>query len=265
MQNRLALSAALLCCLCGCIDSYAPGGGEVNRAAITEAAIQNYLAEAELARPEVVRRVTVAVKNGRNFRDRVMDQKNRWCLATVWLDKRNTLHVVTCRNETCPECHGTGKRTWGNQTMQNMPFDTRCLKCKGKGFLEDETVERKYTLSAADYVDTRAAENRIKADTYAKAPAGAEEQVQLLGSPDPAKRLAACLWLDRNYVREGMFFQDLLPMLKMARNRDQDKKTMVWQFWAGRGLTGENARAYYRVYADVKTGKVKSKGFYPEN
>ena len=54
-------------------------------------------------------------------------------------------------------------------------------------------------------------------------------------------------------------------MLNRAQFREQSpkKELMVWQFWAGRGIPGET-RAYYRIYASAKTGKVTRAGFYRE-
>lgn len=99
---------------------------------------------------------------------------------------------------------------------------------------------------------------------FSGAPAAAPQWVERLASGNPRDRLAACAWLDENYVREGAFFQDIMPMLKKARYFDSNekKRTMVWQFWAGKDLPEERDRAYYRIYADSKSGKITSKGFY---
>ena len=142
--RRIVPGTALLAVglLAGCIDGYAPSPGEQSRGQLAQAAVHSYLARAELARPEVVQAVTLALRQGRSFRERIRDQRNRWCLATVWIDRRNTLHVVTRRDETCPKCKGTGKRQWSKNVMERLPFDTRCLECDGKGHLENHTVER---------------------------------------------------------------------------------------------------------------------------
>jgi len=262
--------AVILCGGClmmgavGCLSGYAPSPDERGRAEISQTAVHNYLAQADLARPEIVQAVTVVLRQGKTYRERVQDQSNKWCLATIWIDQHNTLNIVTSRNEKCPKCNGTGKRQWDNERMKNMPFDTRCLKCDGKGFLEHHTEPRKHVLSPMDYEDPQAAEQAVAEAAYQDAPPETERYVAQLADADAKKRLEACLWLDRNYVREGMPFQNIGPMLRKARRRDQDEKTMVWQFWAGRGLPDEYSRTYYRIYAYTKTGKIFKKGFYPE-
>ena len=249
----------------GCMDggsAFAPTQSQ--KTAISETSIQDYLAEAQLGRPETVREVTVCLQQGRTFRKRILDQKNRWTLATVWIDRspQSTLHVQTSRDETCPACKGLGKRQWDAEAMKNMPFDTRCLKCDGKGSLPHYTEERKYVISAGDYASPGAAAGA----EAVRAPPEAQRQIDRLPSQKPAERLEALLWLDGRYVRLGDSFQNIMPMLKKARwyEADPKKKIMVWQFWAGKGAAGEEARTYYRVYADRKNGKITKKGFFPE-
>lgn len=264
--NRFVISAVSLLLLgaCGCFDSYAPDKKNVARASITREAIEEYLSEAQLARPVVVREVTDHLRRGATYRNRIRDQKNRWCLTTVYIDQVNTLHVVTHRDEPCPTCNGTGKRKFDNETLKKSPFDFRCVKCNGKGFIENHTVERKYALAVMDYVDSKKAGILQEQMTYKNAPAGTRERVSDLASKDPRQRLAACVWLDKYYIKKGIHFQKLLPMLKKARWQEADKKKMVWEFWAGKDITGEAPRAYYRIYADSHNGKVVAKGFYPE-
>ncbi len=258
------LSSLSVFCLPGCLDTVTPPPEERGRAEISEGAVMMYLGKADLARPEIVKAVTASLRSGKTYRRRIVDQSSKWCLTTVWIDRRNTLHIVTCRNEKCPKCHGTGKRVWDNKRMQGMPFDTRCLKCDGKGFLEHYTVERKYALSPMDFENPEAARRAVAASAYRNAPPEAQRYVEMLAAGDPGQRLRACIWLDRNYVRTGMFFHDIQPMLRKARQRDRNKKVMVWQFWAGRGLPDEYARTYYRIYAHTKSGRIFKKGFYPE-
>jgi hypothetical protein len=90
--------------------------------------------------------------------------------------------------------------------------------------------------------------------------------VERLVSKNPAERLAACEWLDKNYVRVGGQFTDIDPMLRKARYHESNdkKRIMVWQFWAGRDVPGASRKAFYRIYANSKSGKITEKGFYPQ-
>jgi len=239
------------------------GPAQGGKAEISESAFYGYLEEAEVNRPEISREALLAIREGRVYRRRVVDQKNRWTLLTIWIERspQNILHIETMRDETCPACKGTGKRQWSATVMERMPFDTRCLKCDGKGFLPNAVEERKWVLSAGDYLSEDAASAAAPVD----APPEAQRMIDRLPSSDPRERLQALEWLDRHYVRLGVSFQTLTPMLKKARwyESDAKKKIMVWQFWAGKGMENEKARTYYRIYADRKSGQVTKKGFYP--
>lgn len=264
VATTLLLAAGLIT---GCLMGAGPSSGTGGQAAISEQAIFDYLGEAEAARPGIVRDVTLHLRQGRVYRKRVQDQRNRWTLLTVWIDpdRPNTLNLVTKRNERCPDCNGTGNRNWKTERLANMPFNTRCLKCKGDGILENEVIERKKSLSSEDYTDPKTARRAARIAAYKDAPPGTEGYVRRLASQQPQERLAACIWLDRHYVRVGAFFQSYLPMLRKARFHEtsEKKKKAVWQFWAGKGVPGEHNRSYYRIYVNTRNGKVIKKGFYP--
>lgn len=266
LHPTLFVAGCLALLLTGCPGTY--GSGARGHLELKPDALFQYLAKAELARPTVVQAVNDHLRRGARYRQRVLDQKNRWTLATVWVDegRENVLHVVTYRDETCPACNGTGKRTWNNEMMSNMPFDTRCLKCKGKGFLANHTVERKYILSAGDFGHGQVGTAVEEAQGLSHAPPQTQRTIDRLASKDPRERLQALQWLDQNYVREGRSFQEFLPMLKKAEwfENPPDKRVMLWQFKAGKEIPGEERRAYYRVYANSRSGEVYRKGFYPE-
>jgi hypothetical protein len=270
-MKKILTGAAFVACVCAGCGGVPAVVGDMGRSApgsadISPLALHSYLARADLARPETVQKVMTCLRSGKTFRQRVRDQKNNWTLATVWIDssRQNTLRIDTCRDETCPVCKGTGKRAWKNETLSRMPFDTRCIKCEGKGFLPNHVIERQYVLSAEDYKDREAAREAIAENAFSQAPAGTNERVAALASENPQERLDACLWLDQNYVRVGEPFQRYMPLLRKARGRDRNEKVMVWQFWAGKGLPEQSRRTYYRIYADSRSGKVIEKGFYPE-
>lgn len=257
-------SSAILCA--GCFSTYGEKAG--GRVKLSSDAVYRYLAEAEVARPNIVTSVKMRVENGQRFRDRIRDQKNRWCLLTVWIERghQNVLHVVTNRDESCPKCGGTGHRKWSNQTMQNMPWQTRCLTCDGEGFLKNHTMERKFVLSPYDFHDPEQARAHEAQIAYENAPPETQHHIDRLASQKPTERLASLIWLNRHYVRENTSFQEYLPMLRKARwhEKSAEKNLMVWQFHAGKDIPGEEARAYYRIYANLKTGRINRKGFYPE-
>ncbi len=242
--------------------------GAAGKANLRPEAVHTYLERAEVARPEVVGAATRALREGRRFRERVQDQRQRWTLTTIWIDpdQPHLLHIDTMRDETCPDCKGTGSKTWNQGIMSNVPFETNCMTCKGTGILKNHVTERQFLLTAGDFVDSAQARRQIATRTWGSAPAGAHERVDDLASEDPRTRVAACLWLDRNWVRKGESFQQYLPMLRKARwqERSEEKKLMVYQFWAGKGLPDETDRAYYRIYIDTASGRIIEKGFYSE-
>ena len=265
-----ALAAALAA---GCLDSdssrlgsYAPDKDNVAAVDLSPAAMADYLARSSLATPEVTRDALNAVRSGKTYRQRVKDQEGRGTLATVYVDPDNALHVVTFRTETCPVCQGTGTRPSPFGAMDKVSVNLRCLRCDGNKTLKNYADERRYLLSANDFTDPAAAAARLQATMMRDAGPEAMKWINALASQDPRERLAACIWLDRNFVREGVRFQTLMPMLEKNRfyEKSDEKKMMAWQFWAGLDLPGEEARVYYRVIADTRTGKVIRKGFFPD-
>ncbi|MBN2713150.1 MAG: hypothetical protein JXR97_12080 [Planctomycetes bacterium] len=250
----------------GCLPTYGENAG--GKVKISQSSLYNYMSKAEIARPEIVREAYVNISSGKRFRKHIIDQNNRWCLATVWIDKSNqsVLNITTSRNETCPVCGGTGKRKWSNEQMANLPFDTRCLKCDGKGVLDSKTVERKYVLSDLDFDNPQSAKATLNRSTVYDAPPETQRYIDMLAHDDAKQRLQACIWLDQHYVKKGEDFQKIMPMLKKARwhEKSAEKDIMLWQFHAGKGMTGEHNRAYYRVYVSMSKGRIIQKGFYPE-
>lgn len=224
-----------------------------------------YLEDCQANRPEIVAEVQQALSRDGTYRKRTKDARNKNCDLSVYIDQSMVLHIITVRNETCQTCNGSG--------MREIPFDAissriaagfRCMDCKGEKELKNKKTEHSFTLTDQDFADINYGRQFLAQRAYAAAPQGAEAWVQRLNSPNPQDRLAACIWLDQNYVRVGAFFQDIMPMLKKARLQDSDakKKIMVWQFWAGKDMPNERDRSYYRVYADAKSGKITKKGFY---
>lgn len=224
-----------------------------------------YLTECQVNRPEILNEVKALLQEGKYYRKRTKDQKARGTLLTVYVDNSYMLHIVTFRNETCPDCKGSGKRAAPFGSLSShVEVQFGCLKCNGKGYLENQVTERYFMLSPEDFENPEEGRRIMGQRAYAEAPQGTQAWVDRLASAKPQERLEACLWLDENYVRVGEFFQDIMPMLKKARYYDanEKKKIMVWQFWAGKNMPEENNRAYYRIYADSQTGKITKKGFF---
>lgn len=245
--------------------TYAPGQGDNIAIRMNVYSLGKYLAQLQVNRPEIVSDVRDLLAEGGYYRKRTKDQKGEGTILTVYVDKDYMLHIVTFRNETCDKCKGTGKRAAPFDGITNkVAVKFNCLECKGEGKLKDTVTERYYILSPEDFENAEEGRAILAQKAYADAPQGAESWVERLVSANPRERLEACLWLDKNYVRTGAFFQDIMPMLKKARYYDQNdkRKIMVWQFWAGKDMPEERNRAYYRIYADSKSGKITEKGFY---
>lgn len=248
--------------------TYAPARGAYIPFDFNVYSLGKYLDQCQVNRPEILNEVKLLLGKGEFYRKRTQDQKGKGTLLTVHVDTSYTLHIVTYRNEDCPSCGGTGsKKLPLEKVSRHVGFNIGCTECRGKGILENQTTEKLFTLSSEDFEDPALGRRIIGERAFANAPTGAEEWVERLVSRDPRARLEACIWLDKNYIREGMFFQDVMPMLKKARFQDTNnkKRLMVWQFWAGKDLPNERKRAYYRIYADTKTGKITQKGFYSGN
>lgn len=267
MRSVLFLFCLVSLGLWGC--ALTPGAKTAGgKGEISESALYSYLEASELAREEIVQGVLKALREGKRYRKQVRDQRNRWTTLTVWLDRdqQDVLHITTYRDEPCPACDGTGNRKWSQKWAQNLPFNTRCLECDGKGVLPNQFRERRYVLVPEDYEHPEEVRTAIRERAYRDAPPETKRYIEDLTSNDPPTRLAACLWLDQHYVREGSFFRNLEPLLAKARGQEenQKKKIAVYRFWAGKGIPGEEERAYYRIYVDLDSGKVKKKGFSPD-
>lgn len=244
--------------------TYAPAGGETEKADISVYSLGKYLAECQVNRPEIAAEIKALLARGEYYRKRTRDQKGVGTLLTAYVDRDLILHVITHRSETCPDCKGTGTRARPFDNLsKHVAVRFRCLKCNGEGRIPNTTTEKLFTLSPEDYEDSQAARALYQQRAFANAPAQAERWVERLASPDPRERLAACEWLDAHYVREGVFFQDIMPMLRKARYHEtsEKKKMLVWQFWAGKDLANAGKKAYYRIFADAKSGKVVKKEF----
>lgn len=243
----------------------APARGDYIGVDLNPYQLSKYLAECELNRPEIVGEIRDTFRSGKYYRKNTKDQKSRPVTITASVNNDYMLRIVTWRNDTCADCNGTGKRTAPFDKMsKHVNVNFNCLKCDGKGFLANNTTERFFVLSAEDFMDREEGRRIMRERAYAGAPVEAEQWVERLVSKNPRERLEACLWLDRNYVREGAEFQSIMPMLRKARYHEANpkKRVMVWQFWAGKDLPGERNRAFYRIYANTKNGKITRKGFY---
>jgi hypothetical protein len=226
------------------------------------------LSECLLERPDLTSAATTHVQRGQLFRERTRDQKGRWTLATIWIDKNepDVLRVRTKRTIDCPDCDGTGiRKDVPLGVRKRMSIDFRCLKCDGKGTLENYVEERRFILAEGDLErrgllpGARPRSEKIFPDERLSDEEKA--QIEKMVSDNPELRLSALEWLDKNYVEEGIFFHRLSPMLRKARwiAPDDEKKVTVYQFWAGKEKFPD--RAYYRIYVDKIKGKVIHKGF----
>lgn len=227
-----------------------------------------YLAQCQVNRPEIVGEVHEELAKGGYYRKSTKDQKGTGVKLTVSVNPDYMLRIVTWRDETCETCNGTGKKElpFGKFT-KNINTAIKCQDCKGKGFHPNHTTEKYFIISAEDFEDPKEGRRVMSDRSFSDAPRGAENWVERLVSRNPRERLDACVWLDENYVQVGNEFQSIMPMLKKARYHEtnEKKKTMVWQFWAGKDMNDERNRAFYRIYANSKTGKITQKGFYAAN
>lgn len=243
----------------------APAGGDFIGVTLNQYYLGKYLAECRVNRPEILNEVKSQLAKGGFYRKSTKDQRGKAVTLTVNVNPDYMLRVVTWRDEDCSACGGTGRgKAPLEKFTKQVAVNFNCVHCEGKGILEKHTTEKYFVLSSEDFENPEEGRKIMARRAYSGAPQGAEAWVERLVSKNPAERLEACLWLDRNYVRVGLEFQKIQPMLKKARYHEanNDKRIMVWQFWAGRGIDKEKKRAYYRIYADTKTGKITKKGFY---
>lgn len=254
-----AFSTALLS---GC------GGGNVRpgQGDVSSRALMRYLRPIDLDTPEIANEAAAALNQGRQYRKRVKDRRDRTTGLTIRLDRdrQDVLYIRVYRDETCPDCEGSGRRAqYEFMKDRGVGIATTCLTCKGTGVLKNHLTERQHILGAGDYVDTAAAEERMATEPYEDAPPETEAYVQRIGGDNPVERLRAALWLDRNYVRPGVFFRNYLPLLNRARTvaPDPSGEYTIYQFWAGRDVPGQEARAYWRIYVETKSGQVAKTEF----
>lgn len=243
----------------------APARGDYIGVKLNPYNLGKYLAECEVNRPEILNDVKLALSKGEYYRKSTTDQKGKPVKLTINASPDYMLRIVTWRNDTCKECDGSGRveLPFGKFT-KSVQAARKCMTCNGKGYLENNTTEKYFILSAEDFENPKEGRRIMAEKSFSNAPSGAEEWVERLVSKKPKVRLEACEWLDKNYVKVGGQFQDIMPMLKKARYQEanEKKKIMVWQFWAGKDMPEERDRAFYRVYVNTKSGKVTKKGFY---
>lgn len=243
----------------------APGRGDYVGVNLNVYRLSKYLEECEVNRPEIVDDVKTALRDGEFYRKKTTDQKARPVRLTVNVSPDFMLRIATVRNETCPDCKGSGKKEMPfGKVTGGVGMALNCLRCKGKGHFSDKTTEKYYILSAEDFENPKEGRRVMREQAFSGAPEGADRWIGRLTSRDPRERLEACEWLDKNYVRVGVEFQRLMPMLKKARYQEANEKRriMVWQFWAGKDLPEARDRAFYRIYVNSKSGKVTQKGFF---
>ncbi len=245
----------------------APAQGDYITARLKSYNLGKYLERCQLNRPEVLNAVKTALDSGRYYRESTRDQRGRPTIATVSVNPDYQMRIVTNRDETCEACKGEGSRAipFGNFTS-GISAGLSCPACGGDGKLERQTTEKYFVLSPEDFENPEEARRIIASKDFEGAPRDAKKWVDRLASQNPAERLAACEWLDKNYVRIGGQFTAIDPMLRKARYHETNerRRVMVWQFWAGRGMRDERKKAYYRIYANSRTGKITEKGFYSE-
>ncbi len=274
-----ALVSGVLALIAGCADTGKNAGG---KAEVSKEAIAGYLAEFGLNTPGTAAIITQTVQTGGRFRERIKDEKGNFTTLTAWVDRKqqDVFCITFYRDEVCPVCNGTGRKQL--PTLMDTKISgvaLTCQKCGGKGKLENQFHERRWVLSGGDFTDREAARENQQENDLKGAPEGTDRYVKLLSSNDPQQRLDACLWLQANYVRPGVFFRDILPILNRARYKGPADKeglstkilgrklgegTTVYQLWAGKGLKTESARAYWRIYIEDASGKVIRTEFAPD-
>lgn len=275
---------AVLIALVGC--GMETGGGKVGRAQVSADAVSGFLAEYGLDVPGVAAEIARTVSSGQRYSGKVKDRKGKSTALRAWVesDQQNVLCMTFYRDEVCPDCKGTGRRAMPDilDSKISATIAFTCQTCDGKGMLKNQFNKRCWALSGGDYSSKEAATEARQSNVLRGAPAGAERYVEMLSSTEPAQRLEACLWLDRNYLKPGVFFRDITPILDRARytgrvddrslastvlgKRIGDSGETVYQFWAGKGIPAEEAeRAYYRVFINNADGRIVRTAFAPDS
>lgn len=271
---------ALLALLAGCVDTGRNAGG---KAEISKEAVAGYLAEYDLNTPGTAAIVTQTVQGGGKYRERIKDQKGHFATLTAWVDRsqQDMFCITFYRDEVCPECKGTGRRAIPSiMDTKISGVALTCLKCGGSGTLKNQFHKRCWILSSGDYANAAAAQASKDKYDLKGAPEGTERYVEMLSSTDPQERVNACLWLDVNYVKPGVFFRSIEPILSRAvaigaaekeslstkiLGKREGEGSTIYQFIAGKGLKSERARAYWRIYIADSSGKVVRTEFVPES
>jgi hypothetical protein len=261
--------------------SAACGGDEITgQAEISRDTVAGYLEPLGLNVNRAADDIALAAQNGRQYRERVTDKFSHPTTLIAWVEKQSRgkmLCLTFYRNEKCPDCNGTGQKALPAFIQGKASIALTCQRCKGTGILRNQFTKRCYLLETADFI-LPAARREHEEQTL---PPEVNQYARQMMDDDPAKRLAACEWLDKNYIRVGMFFEDLRPALDRAQyvGRSDDKSSLaqkifgkrigdsgqtVYQFIASRGSPNAKSRAYYRVFIDNNSGNVVSKMFVGE-
>lgn len=272
-RTLVIVSIMLICWHCSIVSggergfswTMAPGSSDYVGVSLNPYRLGKYLEECEINRPEILDEVKTALNNGNFYRKKTTDQKGKPARVTVNVTPDYMLRIVTVRNDTCNKCRGTGRKDLPFEKMtKSVGVAIKCPACKGKGHFENNSTEKYFILSSEDFANPKEGRRLMKEKAFSGAPSGTEDWIEQLVSKNPRDRLEACEWLDRNYVRIGEQFQNLMPMLKKARYQEanEKRKIMVWQFWAGKDIPEERERAFYRIYVNTKSGKITRKGFF---
>ena len=284
-QNVLLVAFTLVAILfssCGDPSNGKSGGS----AAVTRSAIEYYLGEEKLNSPGVAVEVAAALNNGQEYKKVIKDENKKTTTLRAWIDRKDrTLFCITYyRDMICPKCHGTGFLTLPSKLQNALQSKIKttnigisCNQCHGKGHLDKVLQKKCWILGVADYKDPQTAIALEEANTLQTAPANTQTYIDNLASTDPATRLAACEWLNTNYIKPGLRLIEISPILDRARfvSPIEDKSIMrkimgkasgqhefsVYQFWAGKGEPSLANKTYYRIYVDSTAGEVIKTAF----
>ncbi len=290
MKKQFIIFAALcvfIIRLAGCGD--VTDGRSGGSAAVTREAVEYYLSQEKLNTPGVAIEVTNALNSGQTYRKVIKDEDKKTTTLTAWIDhkERNLFCITYYRDMVCPKCHGTGLLTVPKKIedmisskVNTVQIGINCPQCHGTGYLKKSLQKKCWILGVADYKDPQAAIAIEEANTLQNAPEGIQTYIDNLASNDPATRLAACVWLDENYIRPGLKLTEITPILDRARfvsplednsilrkvmgKASNQHEYAVYQFWAGKGDKTLVNRTYYRVYVDATAGEVLKTAFVGE-